>query len=162
MSPVRERRLRSDYEAVQAFIAASDGRVVLEAQTGPLAETYHLVFRCRSVLSIDDDKAMFGSQHRVRIYLPAQYPMAAPVAALRTPLFHPHVWPNGTVCLGTWNPAEKLDSVLARIGSILVFDPAGLNWRSVANEAAVPWARDHAKELPLDALFAAPVMELVL
>lgn len=162
MNPVRERRLRSDYEAVQAFIAASGGRVSLETHTGQPPESYHFVFRCRSVIGIENGEAVFGSQHRVRVYLPAQYPVAPPVASLRSPLLHPHIWPNGTVCLGTWNPAEKLDSILSRIGAILVFDPAGMNWRSVANEDAVPWTREHTKELPLDALFGLPVPELAL
>ena len=155
MSLVRERRLRSDRDALMGFIAASGGRVTLEAQTGDPPDSYHLIFRCRSVVAIDGETATFGTVHRVRIYLPAQYPAAPPVASLRSPLMHPHVWDNGTVCLGAWNPAEKLDSVLARIAAILVWDRAGLNWRSVANEAAVPWARAHWDSLPLDESFPA-------
>ena len=157
MSTLRERRLQSDHEALLDYIEAAGGRMLVESQSGSPADTYGLLFRCRSVVELHDGVAAFGLAHRVKVYLPAQYPAAAPVASMRSPLVHPHVWANGVICLGGWSPVQKLDSVLARIASILTFDPAGMNWRSVADESAVPWTREHWGSLPLDAAFPAGV-----
>jgi ubiquitin-protein ligase len=74
-----------------------------------------------------------------------------------SPLVHPHVWPNRVFCLGTWRPSEKLDSLLHRVASILTYDPAAINWRSVADDAAAAWARNNQKMLPLDRSFPAAV-----
>jgi hypothetical protein len=55
-----------------------------------------------------------------------------------------------SLCLGTWKPHEKLDSLVQRIGSILCYDPTAINWRSVADDEAAAWARTHQHLFPLD------------
>jgi hypothetical protein len=151
MNPVRERRLRADHLAVETLCRGSNGRVLLEAAHGDPADTYLFLFRCRSVTALEAHGATFGQAHRIRVYLPAAYPAAAPVATALTPVAHPHVWPNRTVCLGAWSPSEKLDSVIQRIAALLIYEPSALNWRSVADERMVPWARAHMAEFPLGA-----------
>lgn len=154
MSKVRDRRLGSDFAAAQAMAMDSHGRLRIEVVRGDPPESYVFVFRCRSLVDLTKRGPVYADSHRVRIQLTAEYPATPPFASMLSPLVHPHVWPNRTICLGVWNPTEKLDSVLGRIGSILTYDPAGLNWRSVVNDVAASWAQQHLGLLPLDRLFA--------
>ena len=154
MNTVRERRLRSDFDAAQAMVTESCGRLDMELHRGAPPESYVFIYNCRGLAEIIATGPVYSHTHRVRIQLPASYPAAPPIAAMLSPLFHPHVWPNRALCLGSWNPGEKLDSILGRIGAILTYDPDGLNWRSVANDAAASWARRHVHLFPLDKPYA--------
>ena len=154
MSTLRERRLQHDHAALQRLIAESKGRIALEKSESSPAEAYILVFYCRGVASLHDGQPKYTQNQRVRIQFPALYPAEPPQAVMLSSIFHPHVWPNQTICLGKWSPAEKLDSLILRIASILVFDPAQFNWKSVANHEAAVWAQHNPTLFPLDNLFA--------
>jgi ubiquitin-protein ligase len=150
VNPVRERRLRSDYTAARAVCMASRQRIVLEECIGDPPEAYHFLYHCLGLVRIDADTPIYAEQHRVFVQYPAQYPAQPPVLRVLSPIVHPHVWHNGTVCLGAWRPTEKLDSLLQRVGDILTYAPAALNWRSVANDEAAVWARQNLDLFPLD------------
>ena len=162
MNAVRERRLHSDYKAAQAVVLASRMRIVIEEAFGDPPESYHFLFRCQGISSVSADGPVYSSEHRVAVRFPAMYPAQAPTATVLTPVFHPHIWQNGTVCLGSWKPVEKLDSLLQRIGAILIYDPAALNWRSVADDDAAVWARQNQELFPLDQpLFSAIPVQML-
>ena len=154
---VRDRRLESDFMAAQAVVLASRQRIMIEESFGSPPESYHFLFRCRSVSKIVSDVAFYREEHRVAIQFPSGYPAQPPFAAMLTPVIHPHIWPNGTLCLGSWKPGEKLDSLLQRIGAILTYDPIALNWRSVADDAAAIWAKQNLDLFPLDRPFFSAV-----
>jgi hypothetical protein len=67
-----------------------------------------------------------------------------------TPLFHPHVYPNNTICLGVWQTSEYMDELALRIGAMLQFDRRCLNIKDPANEKAVAWAQKNLLVLPTD------------
>lgn len=154
---VRERRLESDFTAAQAVVLASRQRIIIEESFGSPPDSYHFLFRCRSVSKLISDVASYREEHRVSIQFSSGYPAQPPFATMLTPVVHPHIWPNGTLCLGSWNPGEKLDSLLQRIGSILIYDPAALNWRSVADDAVAIWAKRNMDLFPLDQPFFSAV-----
>jgi hypothetical protein len=153
VSTVRTRRLRHDHEALLRLCEQTRQRIVLERVEGEPPGLYVLALHCRSVACLQDGQPLFTTRPRVRIQLPALYPAEPPQAAVLSPIFHPHIWPNRMVCLGKWSPAEKLDSLVLRIASILIFDPAQFNWKSVANHEAAAWAQHHPQLFPLDDLF---------
>jgi ubiquitin-protein ligase len=155
--PVRRRRLFSDLAAVQALIASSENLISLQSATGNPPESYVFIFRCRSLSALTSSGPVFTDQHHVRIHCSAAYPAQPPFASMLTPVVHPHIWPNRLLCLGTWKPHEKLDSLLQRIGAILAYDPAAINWRSVADDDAATWARNHQHLFPLDSYFSSIV-----
>jgi hypothetical protein len=157
MHPVRLRRLQTDLIAARAFVAASEGRVSILSTTGDPPDTYVLAFHCRSLVDITPSGPVFAQRHHVRFQCSAAYPAHPPFVTMLSPLLHPHIWPNRVFCLGTWKPSEKLDSLLHRVGSILCFDPAAINWRSVADDSAAPWARANQHLLPLDRPFPTAV-----
>lgn len=164
MNPVRERRLLSDLAAAEAACRASRQRIVLDEAVGDPPAAFHFRFRCVGVVGLEGDRAVYGEEHRVYVRFPPLYPAEPPTVQMLTPVVHPHVWPNGTMCLGTWRVTEKLDSLLQRIGDMLTYAPAALNWRSVADDRAAAWARQHQELFPLDQpLFTAvPVQMLAL
>jgi ubiquitin-protein ligase len=152
-NPVRERRLESDFIAAQAVVLASRQRIIIEESFGSPPASYHFLFRCRCVSKLTPDGPIYREEHRVNIQFSSGYPAQPPFAAMLTPAIHPHIWPNGTLCLGSWKPGEKLDSLLQRIGSILTYDPSALNWRSVADDSAAIWAKQNLDLFPLDQPF---------
>jgi ubiquitin-protein ligase len=154
---VRERRLQSDFIAAQAVVLASRQRIIIEESFGSPPESYHFLFRCRCVSKLTSDAVLYGEEHRVSIKFSSGYPAQPPFATMLTSAVHPHIWPNGTLCLGSWKPGEKLDSLLQRIGAILTYDPAALNWRSVADDAAAIWAKQNLDLFPLDQPFFSAV-----
>jgi len=150
VNPVRERRLHSDLAAARAVCMASRQRIVLEDCVGDPPEAYHFLYHCLGVARVVGDKVDYAEQHRVFVQFPVLYPAQPPALRILTPVVHPHVWANGTVCLGTWRPTVKLDSLLQRVGDILTYAPTALNWRSVANDEAAAWARRNVDLFPLD------------
>lgn len=161
MHPVRRRRLQTDLLSAHAFIAASTGRVALLSSIGDPPESYVFEFRCRSLTALAPSGPVFADRHQVHLQYSAAYPAQPPFITMLSPLLHPHIWPNRVFCLGTWRPAEKLDHLLQRVAAILTYDPAAINWRSIADDSAVAWARAHAHLLPLDRPFPASVPSLL-
>jgi ubiquitin-protein ligase len=83
------------------------------------------------------------------IEFPQRYPFVAPIAKVTSPIWHPNVFPNGNVCLGTrWQASEGIDLFIARVARLLIFDPLLVNLQSVANHSAGNWYRDAAKNHP--------------
>jgi hypothetical protein len=67
-----------------------------------------------------------------------------------TPIFHPHVYPNRSVCMGSWETTEFLDLFALRLGALLQYDRRYLDVRDPANEEAVQWAYKNLLLLPTD------------
>lgn len=153
MSSLRERRLLHDFSALKDLAEESAGRLQLEKAAGDPPEHYILKMRCCSVSNLLNGAPVLSREQRIRLHLPVQYPAVPPQAVMLSPIFHPHVWPNQTVCLGHWSPPEKLDTLVLRIASILIFDPAQFNWKSVANHEAAVWAQKNLNLFPLDNLW---------
>ena len=89
MPNARDLRLQADYEQVRALAENSGGRLVIESTKGRPPDEYMLVYHCRSIEAVRDGKPVYRSLNRVRIKLPARYPVpsAPPVAEFQTPDF---------------------------------------------------------------------------
>jgi ubiquitin-protein ligase len=148
----REIRLQADYDSVRKLAAESGGSLVLEAVQGHPPDQYTLLFRCRGIEAIKNGKPVYRAEHRVRIRLPAKYPApsAPPQVQMMTPVFHPHVYPNLQVCMGSWQTTEFLDEFVLRLGALLQYDRRFLNVRDPANNEAVEWAAKNLLLLPTD------------
>src|SRR5438132_10648493 len=103
MANARDLRLQADYEHVVALANNSGGALGIESMRGNPPDEYVLRYQCRSVERLQDGKPVYRDQHRVRVKLPAKYPSpsAPPVVEMLTPIYHPHVYPNRTVCMGS-------------------------------------------------------------
>ena len=150
MHPARQLRLENDYLAVQSFVAAWAHFIALDQTQGSPPERYRFIFFLRSIAALPASGPVFGKRHFVDVHLPAAYPVQAPLITALTPLVHPHVYANGTLCLGGWQRSQPLDRLLARIVRVLSYEPQAINWQSVANPQAALWARGHVEMFPLE------------
>jgi hypothetical protein len=144
-----------DIDRVRALAAASGGRIGIV--TLPVAG------RPRFVLDLG--YATVGSQRypaerqpssRVAIDLAPRHPLQPPVTTVLTPIFHPHVFSSGVVCIGSkWLPSEGMDLFVHRVVRLLAFDPLLMNPYSIADGAANAWyqaaLRRHPEAFPTDA-----------
>ncbi|HEY6349142.1 MAG TPA: ubiquitin-conjugating enzyme E2 [Candidatus Angelobacter sp.] len=150
MTSVRQRRLQSDYERLSALVSAQS-MLSIESARGNPPETYVIVFRRRSIAELRGSVPVFCGRQRMKIEMPADYPAVPPLVTALAPMFHPHVWPRtNIVCLGPWNITESLDTLVLRLDSLVRYDPAQLNWKSVANQEAADWAVRNQHLFPLD------------
>jgi hypothetical protein len=76
----------------------------------------------------------------IEIQLPLRYPFEPPTAKMLSPTWHPNVFANGTICLGSrWQATEGLDFFIARIVKLLIYDPLLVNLQSMAHADAGRW-----------------------
>ncbi len=152
MLNARQLRLQADYEGAAALSKGSNGTIIIETTKGRPAEEYEIVYRCRSIERLDNGKPIYRDWHRVKIVLPAKYPIptSPPRVSMRTPLFHPHVYKNMEVCMGSWKTSEYLEDFLLRLGALIQYDRRFLNVHDPANEEAVYWSKNNLILLPTD------------
>jgi Ubiquitin-conjugating enzyme len=77
---------------------------------------------------------------RIAIDLASRHPFQPPLTTVLSPIFHPHVFSSGLVCIGAkWLPSEGMDLFVQRVVRLLAFDPLLMNPHSIANAAAAYW-----------------------
>lgn len=152
MPNARDLRLQADYEQVRALARRSEGRLTLDSARGRPPDEYVLTYHCRTIEALRDGKPVYRNMSRVRIKLPARYPLpsAAPVCELQTPVFNPHVYANRVVCMGSWQTSEYLEDVVLRLGAMLQFDRRYMSVLDPANEQAMYWVTQNLLLLPTD------------
>ncbi|CAO3625031.1 unnamed protein product [Cunninghamella echinulata] len=87
-----------------------------------------------------------GGEFRLELYLPEDYPMAAPKVRFLTKIYHPNIDKLGRICLDIlkdkWSPALQIRTVLLSIQALLSApnpdDP-------LANDVAQHW-KENEKE----------------
>lgn len=144
-SPIR---LQADHERLRALAAASGGMIAVLA--GPTAAAPQADVELRYAIARSERyPADVTRQTRLRISLPERYPFQPPAAAVLTPVWHPNVFPSGTICLGTrWLASEGLDLFVQRIARLLTFDSLLVNTASAANRVAAEWYERTRRQRP--------------
>ena len=152
MPNARDLRLLSDYRHLRELADGSGGTLAIESVKGRPIDQYILVYRCRGIERLESGQPVYRDLHRVSIRLPSKYPapIAPPVVQLLTPLYHPHVYKNLVVCMGSWQTSEFLDDFALRLGALLQFERKYLAIKDPANEEAVEWAKKNRILFPTD------------
>lgn len=132
-------RREADVERVRALAAASGGRIGIVTLPAPGRARFVLDLAYSTVGSAAYPQVQQPTS-RVAIELAPRHPLQPPVTTVLTPVFHPHVFASGVVCIGArWLPSEGMDHFVRRLARLLAFDPLLMNPQSIANGVAQAW-----------------------
>jgi hypothetical protein len=139
MSSASQLRRTQDQQLLLNLIARSDGGIKPKGNLDTHSDRITLELTLPTVASIHYPSDVQRSC-TIEIQLPLRYPFAPPLAKVLSPQWHPNVWPNGNICLGTrWQATEGLDLFVARIVKLLIYDPLLVNLQSMAHSDAGRW-----------------------
>lgn len=130
-------RLMSDFKAIQADPPSG-------VSASPVSEDN--LFTWNATIIGPDESPWEGGIYQVRLQFPDQYPEKAPRVRFITEMFHPNIFPDGTLCLDIiqdkWKPIYTVSMILTSIQSLLC-DP---NNDSPANVDAARMMKTDLKE----------------
>uniref|UniRef100_A0A3Q3GRX9 UBC core domain-containing protein n=1 Tax=Labrus bergylta TaxID=56723 RepID=A0A3Q3GRX9_9LABR len=100
------------------------------------------------VIAGPQDSPFEGGTFKLELFLPEEYPMAAPKVRFMTKIYHPNVDKLGRICLDIlkdkWSPALQIRTVLLSIQALLSApnpdDP-------LANDVAEQWKSDEVQAI---------------
>ena len=142
----RSMRLHNDYMSMQAIRSDAIAWEVGDKRNPP--ERYIIYYRLKGLTSPNT----ISHEHTVVIKLLAEYPSRPPYARFvsRPILFHPHVFQNGSICMGRYSPDEGLATFCLRIAKYIQFHPELIDTKSPANNSALNWFKNYSARLPVD------------
>lgn len=151
MTTVREKRLQNDFKGLSELVDNSGGTLAIISRSGNPPYQYVIEYRCRGIETLQGNDPVFRTTHQVEISLGNNYPKQQPDAKFLTPIFHPNVWKDLNICLGSsWTMAETLPELVIRIGKIIQYANDITNLNSPANPAAETWAEQNMRRFPVD------------
>ncbi|QDU25494.1 Ubiquitin-conjugating enzyme [Anatilimnocola aggregata] len=149
----RLRRLHSDLRAMQQLQAESS--ILHFTADGDLPEAYQIRFLGRGLMRGENSGPIeLQERHEVTIRLGAGYPRMMPEIRWKSPIFHPNISGNGSVCLGGygtyWVPSLTLDELCHMLWDMIRYENYDVT--SPYNREAALWAKTQSShKLPLDA-----------
>ena len=135
MSSNAERRLLKDLKKMQGDSTQES------IQASPIDDS---LFQWEAVIFGPEDTIWEGGIFKLHLEFSEDYPNKAPKVKFLTPMFHPNIYADGSICLDIlsvmWSPVYDVSSILTSIQSLLC-DP---NVNSPANnEAAVMYTNNY-------------------
>lgn len=148
MNPLQLRR-QEDLRRVRALCQASGGKLVFVSADAEAPSEIRLRLNHRMAQDAGYPQRVAGPVD-LRIVLPGGYPLREPPRAWLSPaVWHPNVFPDGTVCQGRkWMVSEYLDLYVRRIVRIATYQADVTNLDSVANAQAAAWYRSALARTP--------------
>lgn len=141
-------RRQSDRNLIEALQKRSAGQLEILSAFDQQAKQLRLRAMLPSSKNVDYPEER-AAHIAFTINFPARYPFEPPTAKVDAPIYHPNVFANMTICLGTqWSISEGLDLFVARILRLLTYDPQLVNVHSAANAAAARWYTQLAGRQP--------------
>lgn len=164
MNP-RLNRLKADYEKMRELDERSSKVYIMEKQGDPPTK-YALLLTCRGISKVDENgKPEYIDSHQLGIYLPEGYPGKRPILTMLTPVWHPNIAQNGSVCYGDdgdhgWAPSMGLDDLVIRVMNMIRYENMGLD--SAFNTYAAAWANKNRRLFPLETtqIIEEPLLEI--
>jgi ubiquitin-protein ligase len=151
-SSPRLRRLHSDLKAMQQL--QSESSILHFTAHGDLPEAYTIWFLGRGMRRQENQGPIeIQERHEVSIRLGAGYPRMMPEIRWKSPIFHPNISGNGSVCLGGygtyWVPSLTLDELCHMLWDMIRYE--NYDETSPYNREAALWTKTQSEYvLPLD------------
>jgi ubiquitin-protein ligase len=151
-SSPRLRRLQSDLRAMQQL--QSESSIIHFTAHGDLPEAYTIWFLGRGMMRQENAGPIeLQERHEVHVRLGAGYPRMMPEIRWKSPIFHPNISGNGSVCLGGygtyWVPSLTLDELCHMLWDMIRYE--NYDETSPYNREAALWAKTQSEYvLPLD------------
>lgn len=127
---------------------AANPRIQLVRAEGEPPERYIFLLLVAGLAPEGQEGSRAVAEHRVEVYLPADYPRRPPVCRMLSPVFHPNIDPQ-KICIGDhWSAGQSLALLVVRIAEMLCFQ--SYNLKSPLNAVAAAWAEKNVAQLPLE------------
>ena len=103
-----------------------------------------------------------GGVYKVKMEFPEEYPSKPPKCKFEPPLFHPNVYPSGTICLdilnedAAWKPAITIKQALIAIQDLLTNPNPKSPAQREAYDIYVNNKEEYSKKVKQQALRNAP------
>jgi hypothetical protein len=151
-----EARRRVLQEGLQELSRIRGDIIDFKAYSPPAPDRLVLRFSLRSVMGVRGGRPIYsasGRSHVVEFVVPGSYPEIVTPNDIRfttDPIFHPNVFADGRICIGSYVSTESLGRFVLRIARMIRFEPAFINENSAANRDAVPWYLANLHSFPVD------------
>ena len=146
-TPARLARLGQEWRRLQRAFAYHPHVDVAPAGDDPPAE-YHVQYRVTTLAINDAGQLAYVTTFPVHVWLPPQFPHAAPVVRPTAAAFHPNVTAEWFHLNPPWHPEGSLVEVVEQVGRLLAFQTYDPN--AIANPVAMNWALANVHLLPTD------------
>lgn len=143
----RLRRLQADSEKVRLAFAQHPRIQLLETEGTP-PEKYRFNIQVQGLVPTSETNFSPGSEHKLEVFLPLDYPRRPPFCRMLSPVFHPNIDPQ-KICIGDhWSAGQSLVEMVIRVAEMLCFQ--SYNIKSPLNAAAAAWTEQNLDRLPLE------------
>lgn len=153
----RQRRLISDFKKMKEEFS-NHPFISFEYESEPLPpEKYTVTFRNIKGLKLtenvtkDKKELEVITEHKIEIYLHADYPRLKPQSNMISDIFHPNfrMASPHDICIGDyWASGETLVDIIYQVGEMITYQT--YNVTSPLNGIAAKWAKENIELFPLD------------
>lgn len=151
---IRNKRLENDYRALQKLCAFHEPEKIslLETQGTP-PDFYRIeISNCKGIQAVSDYVIKYRTEHILTISdFPSNYPYPGylPTLKMETPIFHPHIYYNGSIdlYLDCRQFTQPLDTLVRIVISMIQYK--NLKFGLPANIQARDWVNKNKHLFPL-------------
>ncbi len=146
---ISPQQVADEYSQLKHFFELYPQITIQRVDEAP-TETFEIGYALNGYIRYAEAPVTIGLYHSVRISLPSDYPLSAPVVVPLTSIFHPDVDKDSIRLGDQWSTDPSLPDLVLYIGNIIRGKIYSLE--KPLNADAAVWYEQHADELPLDAL----------
>lgn len=150
-------RLAIEYTDLMNLAARSEFIEVepVEVQPGWPPEKYLIIYRCKGIAGIDEERApIFSEFHQVSMYLGRDYPLQEPYLKWLTPIWHPNIQHEEprhvcTNCVQNWFSSKRLSNLVLIMGEMVQYKRYHAQWTPPypIDVETARWVREYAEPL---------------